>query len=144
MIKKIIILLFAFVAIHANAETLEIDGFVITTSTGCQIVLSLDGEMRNVTMPSGKIMLDSSGKVESVGGADIKRDSSGKIERVGGAVIERDSSGTIKSVDGADIERDASGAITEVNSTKIERNESGKIIGTDGSGVRVIFKVLAD
>ena len=77
MTKKIIILLLALGAINAKAETLEVDGFVITTSDGCQIVLSLDGDMKSVTMPSGKIKLDSTGKIASVGGADIKRESSG-------------------------------------------------------------------
>lgn len=144
MTKKIIILLLALGAILAKAESLEIDGFVITTSDGCQIVLSLDGEMTNVTMPSGKIKLDSSEKIESVGGADIKRDSSGKIKSVGSAVIKRDESGKIKSIDNAEIKRDSSGAITEVKSTKIERDSSGKIIGTKGSGVRLAFKVCAD
>lgn len=144
MTKKIIILLFALGAINATAETLEVDGFVITTSDGCQIVLSLDGHMTSVTMPNGKIKLDSSGKIDNVGGAEIKRDSSGKITSVGSAEIKQDSSGKILSVDNADIKRDESGRITEVKSTKIERDESGKITGTDGSGVRIIFKVCVD
>ncbi|HEY5652827.1 MAG TPA: hypothetical protein VIR63_00450 [Pontiella sp.] len=144
MTKKIIIFLLALGAISAKAETLEIDGFVITTSDGCQIVLSLDGEMTSVIMPNGKIKRDESGIIESVGGADLKRNDAGKIESVGSAVIERDESGKIVSVDNAPISRDSSEVITEVKSTKIERNDAGEITGTDGLGVRALFKVSDD
>ena len=114
MTKKIIILALVLGAISAKAETLEIDGFAISFSDGCQIILSLDGDIKRVTMPDGDIKLDSSGKIKSVGGAIIKRDSSEVIIKVGGAKIERDKSGTITG------------------------------IGSSGITVRASFKVLAD
>jgi hypothetical protein len=146
MIRNIIITAFILVAISAQAETLEIDGFVVICPDGCQVMLSLDGEIRRVTMPDGNIRLDTVGRIESVGGAVIKRDEVGRIMSIGSAVIKRDEAGQIISVGGAVIKRDKSGQLSSVGGAVIKRDESGTItgLGDSGESVRATFKILAD
>lgn len=145
MSRLIYIITIVLGATCAGAETLKLDGFAINSGE-CQVILSLEGEIRSITMPDGVIKRNSAGEIISAGDYVIKRDSAGTITSVGGAVIKRDQSGKIVKVDALAIKRNDYGTIYEVCGSKLKRDSAGRIIslGESYSTVMAVFKVVSD
>jgi hypothetical protein len=106
--------------------------FAIPVSNGVVAIVSIYGEMTQLTANDGKVTYDSHGRITDVGILKVSYDSRARVNKIDAAAVEYDARGRISKIGAIKLDYDPRGRVANIGNAVVSYDSKSRVVKLTG------------